>query len=55
MKPIAIWNCTIKKRYGTEVDAARQADFINSTEDAYVDTYKCNICEGWHLTRQKEL
>jgi len=55
MKPVAIWNCTTKRRYSTEAEADRQAEFINSTEDAYVDVYRCNICEGWHLTRSKIL
>jgi len=54
-KPVAIWNCTTKKRYNTEEAAQRQADFLCSTEDVYVDVYHCNICENYHLTRQKTL
>lgn len=56
MKPIAIWNCTTKKRYSTKKEAEGQADFISSTqEDVYLDVYHCNFCEGYHLTRSKIL
>jgi hypothetical protein len=53
MKPTAIWNCTTKKRYDNREAAEQQADFLAATDNAYVDVYKCNICEGWHLTRQR--
>ena len=53
MKSVAIWNCTAKKRYTTKELAERQADFISSTDNVYLDVYRCNICEGWHLTRHK--
>jgi hypothetical protein len=54
-KPTAIWNCQTKKRYNTKEAAEKQADFLCSTEDVYVDIYHCNLCEGFHLTRMKNL
>ena len=53
MKPVAIWNCTTKKRFKTEKEAAECADYLCSTQNVYVDIYRCNICDGWHLTRQR--
>jgi hypothetical protein len=55
MKHSAIANCTTKKRYDTKEAAEEQADFLCSTEDVYVDTYRCNICEGFHLTRTRSI
>jgi len=54
-KPVAIWNCTLKKRFRSAEEAAEFADFLCSTKNVYVDIYHCNICEGWHLTRSKVL
>lgn len=55
MKPVAIWNCTRKRRYESEAEADKQAEYLINTKDAHVDTYKCNICEGWHLTSMRSL
>ena len=53
MKPVAIWNCTLKKRYLTKKAATEAAEDIFTKWNAFVDVYHCNICEGWHLTKSK--
>ena len=54
MKPIAIWNCTLKKRYLSKEAAKEAADYIYIKWNDFVDAYHCNICEGFHLTKSKD-
>jgi len=53
MKPVAIWNCTLKKRYPDKEAADEAANYIWVKWEDHLDVYKCNICEGFHLTGHK--
>jgi hypothetical protein len=53
VKPL-ISTCTSKRKYSSEKQARDTAEYqmlINS--DLELSVYKCDICQKWHLTRQK--
>ena len=46
--------CRTKRRFANEVVAKREAEtreLINY--DLKLNVYRCQYCQGWHLTRQK--
>ena len=45
--------CQQKMRYSNELSARRAADLKNLEQtDLNLSVYQCNVCGGWHLTRQ---
>ena len=48
--------CLKKKRYETKelADAKMQERMASEKSPAeYLRTYRCLVCRGWHLTKQK--
>jgi len=45
-------NCQSKRRYLNEREALKTAEFQMLVNPGLsLSTYKCDICQGWHLTR----
>lgn len=44
--------CT-KKRYKTEKEANEVINHITKTDWTELKTYKCHVCNNWHLTSKK--
>lgn len=46
-------NCQQKRRFGTEKQARDAADHqMLVRDDIVLSVYRCELCGGWHLTRQ---
>jgi hypothetical protein len=43
-------NCAAKARYGSEAEARSHA-LMHSPLGVRSTAYRCDICDGWHLTR----
>ncbi|MDB5165493.1 MAG: iviTM7 [Candidatus Saccharibacteria bacterium] len=49
-------NCDQKRRFDTEKKARDAAEYqMLIKPELELDVYKCELCGGWHLTRQKPL
>jgi hypothetical protein len=49
-------SCEQKRRFGTERQAKEAAEYqMLIKPDLELAVYKCELCGGWHLTRQKPL
>lgn len=48
-------NCESKTRYESQAKALEAADFrMLENMSVALTVYKCDICNGWHLTRAKQ-
>lgn len=48
-------DCSEKRRYATEREARETADYqMLLNLDLELAVYKCELCGGWHLTRQTD-
>ena len=46
-------NCQTKRRFASEKEAVSAADHqMLVRHDLELTVYKCELCGGWHLTRQ---
>jgi len=46
-------NCQQKRRFADEKSAQRTADHqMLVTSNLDLTVYRCELCSGWHLTRQ---
>ena len=44
-------NCAAKARYGSEAEARSHAIMHRPGPGTRSQAYRCDVCEGWHLTR----
>jgi hypothetical protein len=54
MRHNAIVACQSKKVYDTQEEADRTLEYLWVTKEVDVYSYKCNICEMYHLSGKKE-
>lgn len=47
--------CKTKKRYGSEIFAAKLADKLSTQRGVKLRAYFCGACKGWHLTKRPTL
>jgi hypothetical protein len=45
-------NCEAKARYGSEAEARSHALMHTPGPGPRSSAYRCDVCEGWHLTRR---
>lgn len=48
-----IVSCQTKKVYRTRKEAEDMATYLYDEKELDLGTYKCQICDGWHLTSKK--
>lgn len=53
MKPNALTSCQTKKAYNTREAAEDTALYLWAEHEVNVYTYKCQLCEQWHLSSRK--
>lgn len=40
--------CADKRRFSSEAEARREADFMSRREGCYLAAYRCQFCGKWH-------
>ena len=53
MKPNVITSCQSKRKYDSKNEADLTVEYLWKEKDISVESYKCQICLGWHLTSTK--
>ena len=54
MRPNSIVSCQSKKSYPTKEVADKTVDYLFKEKNVDVYSYRCNICETYHLSSKKE-
>jgi len=54
MKPNALTQCQIKKSYPTKEAADKTGAYLYLEKQVEVESYHCNICSQYHLTRSNK-
>jgi hypothetical protein len=50
----AIINCQTKRAYSNKEEADKNGAWLWLEKQIEMESYKCNICENWHLSRKQE-